>query len=155
MVEVLAHTMEYCGGSVDSSALLARYTDDYFEQYKSVYEACFHEMRAELGLKPVDACDSREELLNKSNDIFLYTENNILIGSIAIYKNEIDDLIVVREYQHKGYGRLLLNFAIATMQKKCVSPIVLHVADWNKQAVNLYLKNGFVVTKTEIVNVSD
>jgi len=151
MVDIIAHTMEYRGGSVESSDVLKNYSENYFEEYKKIYEACFHEMRKALKLSPIDACDSKEELIKKSSDIFLYTENNTMIGSVAIYENEIDDLIVAKEYQHKGYGQLLLCFAVSQMQKMHISPIFLHVADWNKRAVDLYLKNGFIITKTEII----
>ena len=106
MIDIVAHTMAYNGGPVESAVTLERYSDRYFPEYKKIYEDCFCEMR------PVNACDSREELLNKANDIYLHVENNILIGSIAIYGNEIDDLIVAKEYQRKGYGLLFLNFAI-------------------------------------------
>lgn len=45
----------------------------------------------------------------------------------------------------------LLWFAVSYLQKKNCSPILLHVADWNQEAVELYRKNGFVITKTEYV----
>ena len=151
MIDIVAHTMEYTGSPVESFDVLKNYSDSYFEEYKRIYEACFHEMRQALELNPIDACDSRDELMKKSGDIFLYTENNTLIGSVAIYNNEIDDLIVAKEHQHKGCGQLLLRFAIAHIQKMHLSPIVLHVADWNRQAINLYLKSGFIITKTETV----
>lgn len=153
MADVLAHTMEYIGGLVKSSITLEQYTDKYFDEYKSIYEDCFCEMRTALGLQPVNACDSREELIKKQNDIFIYRENGRMICSVAIYENEIDDLIVAKDYQRKGYGKLLLDFAISYIEEKSITPIILHVADWNKNAVNLYLKNGFKIIKTETVRV--
>ena len=151
MIDIIAHTMEYNGGFVESKITLEQYSDKYFYEYKRVYEDCFHEMRTALELYPVDACDSRDELLNKANDIFLYIKDNVFIGSIAIYGNEIDDLIVAKKYQRNGYGLLLLNFAIEKMQKNHISEIILNVTDWNKAAINLYLKNGFHITKTETI----
>ena len=118
MIDITAHTMEYCGNLVESNVELVQYSDDYFLDYKRIYEDCFHEMRTALELHPVDNCDSREELLNKQCDIFLYIENGILIGSVATYENEIDDLIVAKDYQCKGYGKQILCFAISHMQKK-------------------------------------
>ena len=154
MIDIVAHTMEYNCGLLESNITLEQYSDKYFHEYKRIYEDCFHEMRTTLGLYPVNDCDSREELLKKANDIFLYIEDNVLIGSIAIYGNEIDDLIVAKKYQRNGYGLLLLNFAITKMQKNNVSKIMLNVADWNKAAINLYLKNGFHITKTETIKRS-
>lgn len=74
-----------------------------------------------------------------------------MIASVAISNHEIDDLIVSKKHQRKGYGRLVLRFAIHYMQEREMKPIYLHVADWNKGAMNLYLKNGFKVVDTEII----
>lgn len=90
-------------------------------------------------------------LLNKSENIFILEIDNHLAGSVAIYKNEIDDLFVAKSYQRKGYGKGLLRFAVARMQRMGVSPIILHVADWNRGAISLYTKNGFRIVKTETV----
>jgi len=149
MIDFDAYTMEYDGGLVNSEILLKQYADCYFEEYKKIYEDCFYEMRSALEIQPTNACDSREELLKKSNDIFIYEKDGSIIGSVAIYGNEIDDLIVAKEFQRNGYGQLLLDFALSRMQKNSVSPILLHVADWNKSAINLYLKNDFKIAETE------
>ena len=108
-------------------------------------------MRQALGVYPIDCCDTRERLLKKSENIFLLEIDGRLAGSIAIYNNEIDDLIVAREYRRKGYGQGLLRFAVARMQRMGVSPIMLHVADWNRGAISLYTENGFRIVKTETV----
>jgi len=149
MIDFLLYTMEYKGDFIDSDISLKQYTDCCFEEYKRIYEDCFFEMRSALGLLPINACDSREELLKKSNDIYIYIENGSMIGSVAIFGNEIDELIVAKEFQRKGYGQMLLNFAISHIQKNSVSPISLCVTDWNKGAINMYLKNGFQIMKTE------
>lgn len=150
-MKILAHTMEYRGEAVTSPVNLRNYQDSDYEIYKKAYEACFHEMRAALQLTPVDCCAKRENLLRKCEDVFVYEKDGRFIGSVAIYQNEIDDLFVAGEHQKKGYGRQLLWFAVSYLQKKNCSPILLHVADWNQEAVELYRKNGFVITKTEYV----
>jgi len=151
MRDIIAYTMEHDGNPVESTVQLRRYTNDYYEDYKRIYEDCFSEMRTALELHPVNAGDSQEELLSKANDVYIYVENNELIGSVSILNNEIDDLIVGKKHQRKGYGRLFLNFAVARMQRKNISPITLRVADWNKGAIKLYLDNGFHITKTETI----
>ena len=81
---------------------------------------------------------------------YIYIEiDGKLVGSVAIYDNEIDDLIVGKSYQRSGYGEALLQFAISHMQSNNISPIVLHVADWNQGAIKMYMKNGFAIVKTE------
>ncbi len=150
-MKIIAHTMEYRGGSVSSNLAVRNYADEDYEDYKRTYEACFAEMRTALELLPVNCCDSREELLEKANDIFVLEISGKLVGSVAIYGSEIDDFVVAKEFQGKGFGTALLRFAVARMQNAGVEPILLHVADWNRNAVALYLKNGFQITKTETV----
>lgn len=151
-MEIIAHTMQLVTNNLPISPLdLRNYQDKDYKAYKQVYENCFSEMRQALKLFPVNCCNSREKLKEKAADIFILETDGELIGSVAIYGSEIDDLIVARKYQGKGHGQRLLRFAIARMQRLGICPIVLHVADWNKKAMRLYEKNGFVVVKTEIV----
>ena len=69
--------------------------------------------------------------------------------SNACFGCEIDDLIVNKEYQRRGYGALLLNWAVSHIRELSREPITLHAAEWNQSAVKLYLKNGFVIKKKE------
>ncbi len=70
---------------------------------------------------------------------------------VACYGNEIDDLIVNRKFQHKGYGKQLLLWGMNYIRQCSNEPISLHVAKWNEKAVMLYEKVGFVITNTERV----
>ena len=151
MKDITLHTMEYLGDIIESDDVLVNFSITYYDEYKRIYERCFHKMREELELYPVDACPSAEELIKQSNDIFLLLENDSIIGSVAIYGNEIDDLIVEDKHQHKGYALVLLRFAVAYMQKRNLSPIILRVTGWNKRAIEIYQKAGFMITKTEII----
>lgn len=150
-MEIVAHTMEYQGGQIVSHLRLRNYSATDYNEYKRIYEECFRDMRTALQLFPVDCCDSQEELERKKENIYVLEISGKLIGSVAIYDNEIDDLIVEKSYQRLGYGEALLQFAVSFLQSSNISPIVLHVADWNQGAINLYLKNGFSIVKTEVV----
>lgn len=149
---IIAHTMEYKGLALPLSEWnLRNYRAVDYPAYSVTYNDCFFEMRQALGLHPVNCCDERSALLEKADNIFILEVDGVLVGSVAIYGNEIDDLIVVRGYQRKGYGQGLLRFAVARMQRQGVTPIRLHVADWNQAAMRLYSRNGFAVVGTEIV----
>jgi len=149
--DIILHTMEHNGDRVRSTIFMQKYSDDYYDDYKQIYEDCFYKMRSELELYPINAGDSKEELQEKANNIYLYFEDNILIGSVAIFDNEIDELIVAKGHQKKGYGKLILNYAISRMQEANISPIILQVTDWNKGAIKLYQDNGFSIVKTESI----
>lgn len=149
---IIAHTMQYTGGEMPSPTLAIRnYLDTDYPVYKEVYNDCFADMRRALGLHPVDCCDTREALLSKAENIFILEIDDRLAGSIAIYNGEIDELIVAKQYRRKGYGKGLLRFAVARIQRMGISPIILHVADWNRGAIELYSQNGFSIVKTETV----
>lgn len=148
-MKIIAHTMEYRGRSIVSPLRLRNYSAFDYEEYKRIYEECFRDMRTALQRFPVDCCDSKEELEHKKDKIYILAIDGKLVGSVAIYDNEIDDLIVGKSYQRAGYGEALLQFAISYMQSNNISPIVLHVADWNQGAIKMYMKNGFAIVKTE------
>ena len=150
-MKVTAHTMEYQGGQIVSRLRLRNYSAYDYQEYKRIYEESFRDMRTALQLFPIDCCDSKEELEHKKEKIYVLEADGKLIGSVAVYDNEIDDLIVEKSYRRRGYGEALLQFAVSRLQSNKISPIILHVADWNQGAVKMYLKNGFTIVKTEEV----
>ena len=150
-MEIIAYEMEYIGGKVQSDIELITFREEYFEEYKNIYNECFYDMRKTLDIKPYYFYSSIEELRDKKERIFILKENNELIGSVAILDNEIDDLIVNKKYQGKGYGKKLLLYAINKMQNLKVEKITLHVAKWNEKAVKLYENSGFKYVKIENV----
>ncbi len=81
---------------------LRNYSTLDFDEYKRIYEECFHDMRTALQRFPVDCCDSEEELERKKDKIYVLEADGKLIGSVAIYDNEIDDLVVKKVF--RGWG---------------------------------------------------
>lgn len=150
-MKIAVHTMEYRGERAASALQLRNYSSSDFDAYKRIYEECFREMRTALQRFPVDCCDSREELEQKKDNIYILEIDGKLIGSVAIYGNEIDDLIVRKDSRRMGYGKELLRFAISCLQRNSISPIMLHVADWNQGAIKMYLETGFSIVKTEVI----
>ena len=80
------------------------------------------------------------QIATKAKDIYLLIEQGEIIGSIACYENEIDDLIVKKKFQHKGYAKQILLWGIQHIREKNNEPITLHVAKWNENALKLYPK---------------
>ena len=148
----LVHTMEYKGGHICEKPQLRNYSPDDYDSYERIYEDCFYDMRSSLGLER-ECCKSRDELLANRDNIFILEENGSIIGSVAVYGNEIDDLFVAHEYQQRGFGLILLRYAIAVLQERSDGRIILHVADVNEAAMSMYLANGFVIAETEEINI--
>ena len=123
----------------------------YFEEYKRIYNECFHEMREALDIKPYDYLGSFEQIESKAENIFLLIEDGKIAGSVSCFGSEIDDLIVNKKYRGRGYGRGLLLWAMHRIRQVSSEPITLHVAEWNEKAVSMYVRAGFSVVKTECV----
>ncbi|SFW13317.1 GNAT family N-acetyltransferase [Ruminococcus flavefaciens] len=124
----------------------------YYKEYQRIYNDCFRKMRTALDIKPYDFLSDISQIADKCSDISLLIKDGKLIGSVACYGNEIDDLIVAPEYQHKGFGRQLLLWAIHSIRNKNSKPITLHVAEYNHNAAKLYKSVGFSVIETEIIS---
>ena len=138
--------MTYTSPVTEKSAVsLVPYSKEYQEQYKKLYNACYHEMREALGIRPYDFIQDDSFFDEGMDQVYILTDGGELIGSVALKGNEIDDLLVNITRQGQGYGRQILLWAIGQMQEK---EIILHVAEWNKRAINLYEKTGFEVTET-------
>ena len=145
--------MEYRGGLIDEELSLRSYAPEDYEQYKRIYEDSFYAMRSSLGL-PRECCKSRTELLEKRDCIFILEENGDIVGSVAVYGGEIDDLFVAEGFRRRGLGLKLLRYAVSYLQKHNAERIFLHAADVNKGAVTMYLRSGFVITETEELGTS-
>lgn len=129
------------------------FEEHYFKEYKKNYNECFFDMRKSLDIKPYNFLSDYTQIQDKAKDIFLLIEKDRIVGSVACYGNEIDDLFVNKQYQGRGIGRQLLLWGINYIRNKNVAPIFLHVAEWNKKAVSLYKSVGFTIKNTRIITI--
>ena len=85
-----------------------------------------------------------EYLLRKMNSgsAFFMLVDDIPIGIVSVTDNLIEDLYVLPEKQHNGYGTELLLFAAG----KCKGTPTLWILENNDKARAFYLKNGFAET---------
>ena len=112
------HTMEYAGGRAETSLDLRNYQDSDYEEYRTMYNGCFLAMRTALELQPAECCAGREELARRRSEIWILEISGTLAGSVAVYGNEIDDLVVKGEFQGRGLGRGLLQWALALLESE-------------------------------------
>ena len=142
----LAYEMKYTNPVTEHSTVtLVPYSAGYQETYKKVYNACYHEMREALDIKPYDFIQDDSFFAEGMDAVYILLDEDRLIGSVALKGEELDDLIVAPEYQGQGYGKQILLWALEHMQGE---QILLHVAEWNQRAIRLYKKYGFEVTET-------
>ena len=148
--EIIAYEMQYDKAYVEKSDILCiPFESEYFQEYMRIYNECFFEMRKALDIQPYNFLHEYKQIEEKVKDIYLLLNEGEIIGSVACYGNEIDDLIVNKKFQHKGYGKQLLLWALQRVREKNNEPITLHVAKWNNDALMLYKKVGFEITNVE------
>lgn len=152
MTEIIAYEMKLNKSKVDVPNIACiPFQKQYFEEYKRIYNECFYDMRKALNIEPYHFLHDYEQIADKIGDIYLLVDKEVIIGSVACYGNEIDDLIVNQRFQRQGFGKQLLLWVIRHIRERNDEPITLHVADWNKGAIMLYEKCGFEIVKAEKV----
>lgn len=151
-MEIIAYEMKCVNDIVEKTDIVCiPFEMKYFEEYMRIYNECFYEMRKALDIKPYHFLNDYQQIVEKVKDIYLLTKQGEIIGSVACYDNEIDDLIVNKRLQRKGYGRQLLLWGMQRIRERTKGPITLHVAKWNSNAVLLYEKVGFQIVNIEKV----
>ena len=141
--------MVYSDQKIEPSGIECRpFEEKLIREYKEAYNAAFRPMREALDRKPYDWYSEDSAILEKKKDIYLLTDRDTLIGSVACYGNEIDDLFVSGAFRGEGYGMKLLLWGMNHIREQGHEEIVLHVAEWNGAAVKMYLDAGFTIRTT-------
>lgn len=83
----------------------------------------------------------------KQERVFLYRDNDKIVGTVTIKGNEIYRLFVRPEFQGNGYGSALLDFAEKLISEK-YSDIII---DASLPAKGIYLKRGYSETEYKII----
>ena len=147
-MEIIAYKMQYTDVRVPKSDIVCVPLDAArFQEYMGIYNECFYEMRKTLDIRPYHFLSEYAQIAGKVQDIYLLIGQEAIIGSVACYGNEIDDLIVDPKFQHKGYGKQLLLWGMNHIRERSNAPITLHVAAWNRGALALYKNAGFEVVQ--------
>ena len=149
-MEIIAYEMKYVNNRVEKSDIVCiPFEVEFFQGYMRIYNECFYEMRKALDIQPYNFLNEYNQIVEKVKDIYLLLNQGEITGSVACYGNEIDDLIVNKKFQHKGYGKQLLLWGMQHIRAKSNEPITLHVAEWNNDAFMLYKKVGFEIANVE------
>ncbi len=150
MKEIIAYEMSFKGNITYSGELSCiPFREKYWAEYMQIYNECFYEMRKALEIEPINFYSDYSQMKDKASNTYLHLQNGIIAGAVSCYGNELDDLIVNKQLQRHGLGQQLLLWGMNRIKKQGYDEIILHAAEWNKTAVKLYLKNGFVITKKE------
>lgn len=152
MKEIIAYEMFFDKAlEYQSDISCVPFQEKHWNEYRKIYNECFFKMRKALEIEPLNFYSDYSQIKDKENDIFLYLQNGVIVGAVSCYGNEVDDLIVEKSFQGQGIGQKLLLWGMNHIKEQGYEEILLHVAEWNQNAVKLYLKNGFRIRKKEKV----
>lgn len=127
------------------------YEEKYYEQYARGMQDSFYEQRRENDFKPYRCFEDEENrqiTLNNTKYIYVVVDSEQVVASVLIKEGQIDDVFVIPSYQGKGYGRMIMQFAINKAINECAQKIKLNAVEWNTRAVSLYKSLGFEVERT-------
>lgn len=87
----------------------------------------------------------------KASKVYLIEDEGNEVGTVTICGNEINRLFVLAKYQHKGYGRALMDFAEQMISKENDTIIL----DASLPAKKIYLLRGYVATAYNMIKTDN
>ena len=106
---------------------------------------------------PGNASFMKVEKLYKQYDegrpMFAYLDNSIIVGYFSLRKNdggsfELNNLAVLVEYRHKGYGREMIIFAMDKAREMGSNKMTIGLIEESMKLRNWYSSLGFIHTGT-------
>ncbi len=81
--------------------------------------------------------------------MFVYIEDSKIVGYFSMIPQkdgglELDNLSVLPQYRHKGYGAEMIKYAVNTAKSMNVDALKIGIIEENTILKNWYLRNGFV-----------
>ena len=73
-------------------------------------------------------------------DLYILLSNKKTVGFIGIHEENLEMLFIAGDQRNKGYGKILLNYAVKKLNIKKVD-----VNEQNIQAIGFYKKFGFKI----------
>ena len=135
-----------------------KYEDKYYEDKIRLESEAFSVLRRENDIKPYnwylsaskDAIEhNRKETLEQKEYIYLFFENNEMVGASMVKNAEIDLLFVNIKHQGKGYGKKILEFTINRGLEQNATSVNLNALASNENALRLYKNIGFKVVQAQ------
>lgn len=149
----------YTGSNFQESNLQAvRYEDKYFYDKIRLESEAFSSLRREHDIKPYNWYlgaskeaieDARKWTLENKEHIYLFFENNEIIGASMVKEAEIELLFVNVKYQKQNYGKKILEFTVNRGLEQKSSAVNLNALARNEKALKLYKNTGFKVVQAQ------
>ena len=116
---------------------------------KSIYPRYYPEGAVEFFL----AHHSDDHIMTdiSAGKVFLLFPDGEPVGTVTVSENNINRLFVLPEFQHRGYGKILLDFA----EKKILGSYECVQIDASFPAKRIYLKRGYKEIEYNIIETDN
>lgn len=141
---------------------IKKVSPDIFDECAEVIRNSFITVADELKLTRANAPtnpafienDALNSMYEKNIDMFVVTNEDACIGFVALEKADngvyyLERLAILPEYRHKGYGKMVLDFAVSHVRERKGKRISIGIINENEVLKNWYLSYGFIETETK------
>lgn len=147
------YRLDYQGSKFPESKIqVIQYEDQYYDDKMRLESEAFSVLRRENNIKPYNwylaaseeniVANRKATLLNK-DFIYLYFEDDEMIGASMVKNSEIELLFTNIKYQRKGYGKKILEHSVNKGLEQNSDRVSLNVLASNEKALKLYMDTGF------------
>jgi Acetyltransferase (GNAT) family. len=135
-----------------------KYEDKYYEDEIRLESEAFAVLREQNDIKPYNwyLSASKEELqyhrntrLENKDYIYLFFEEDEMVGASMVKNAEVDLLFVNIKYQGKGYGTKILQYTLNRGLEQNSAGVNLNALASNESALKLYLNNGLEIVQAQ------
>ncbi|MEG0365930.1 MAG: GNAT family N-acetyltransferase [Coprobacillus sp.] len=134
--------MELVQASIEQLSIIKNIT---IETIKDIYPHYYPKGAVDFFVSHHNDENISHDIIDKN--VYLLYVNKIAIGTITIKDNEICRLFVLPQYQRKGYGSILLDFA----ENKILQDYEVCLLDASLPAKSMYLKKGYKEIENHII----
>jgi ribosomal protein S18 acetylase RimI-like enzyme len=135
-----------------------KYEDKYHEDKFRLESEAFAVLREQNDIKPFNCYlsyskealeNNRTRTLKNKEYIYLFFENDEILGASMVKDAEVELLFVNIKYQGKGYGKKILQFAVNKGLEQNGVEVNLTALANNETALELYKNTGFKVVQAQ------
>jgi len=137
---------------------VVKYEDKYYDDKMGLESEAFSVLRKENDIEPYNWYlsaskealeNNRKYTLENKEYIYLFFENNEMIGASMVKNSELDLLFVNIKHQGKGYGKKIIEFTVNRGLEQNAGGVNLNALASNEKALKLYKNTGFKVVQEQ------
>lgn len=127
---------------------LAAYHNEVSHNFQGFYPNRRHDATLTMFVEALRSHSSRIAVIESGQRMAGFCKVDMLQG-----RGKIDYLVVLPELRRQGYGRALMDWAMAVLRQQKAEQIEVKVVDGNNDAIRLYESYGFQVNAQILLKI--